>query len=251
MKRQNVRKLLQMISLLIFPLTIYYFSPVLILQGAAQGIIAASAITFGLQFLLAIIFGRAFCSYLCPAGALQDIACEVNDKPAKLGKRVYIKSVIWIIWIVTITVSYILQREKLHVDVSFMMSNGMSIAQQQDFIIYYFIVAILVLPGLFLGKRATCHYLCWMAPFMQLGTKLRRALHLPGLRLEAHKENCVGCNQCTKHCPMSLDVKDMVQKGTMYHSECILCGRCVDSCSKQALKYTFHVEEKMKDVERE
>ena len=39
MKRQKIRKLLLIIALLLFPITLYYFSPVLILNAAVNGII--------------------------------------------------------------------------------------------------------------------------------------------------------------------------------------------------------------------
>lgn len=238
MKRQNVRKLIQLISMLLFPLTIYYFSPVLIVQGAVEGIIGASAITFIVLMVAAIFLGRSFCAYVCPMGAMQEIAFSVNDKKAKLGKRVYIKYGIWGIWFSVIVMNYFIQREKLHLDVSFMMTNGVSISEQKDFIIYYFIVLLFLIPVLIHGRRATCHYLCWMAPFMVLGMKLRKVLYLPGLRIQAEKEKCVGCGKCSKECPMSLDVKEMVQTGKMFQNECILCGKCVDQCPKNVIEYT-------------
>ena len=38
---------------------------------------------------------------------------------------------------------------------------------------------------------------------------------------------------------MSLPVSTMVKKGSMAHTECILCGACVDGCPKAALGYSF------------
>jgi polyferredoxin len=38
---------------------------------------------------------------------------------------------------------------------------------------------------------------------------------------------------------MSLEVKEMVLAEKMKHSECILCGECIDCCPKQAIEYTF------------
>lgn len=46
------------------------------------------------------------------------------------------------------------------------------------------------LGSFFTSKRALCHYLCWMAPFMVLGNKLRRLLHVRQLRLTSEKEAC-------------------------------------------------------------
>ena len=38
---------------------------------------------------------------------------------------------------------------------------------------------------------------------------------------------------------MSLEVNGMVRKEKMENSECILCGTCVDGCSKGAIRFTF------------
>ena len=60
MKRQNVRKLLLIISMLLFPVTIWYMSPYLIIQGAMEGIVTGSFIVFVLMLLGSVLFGRLF-----------------------------------------------------------------------------------------------------------------------------------------------------------------------------------------------
>jgi len=42
-----------------------------------------------------------------------------------------------------------------------------------------------------------------------------------------------------KKCPMSLDVKQMVECGDMKNTECVLCGECIDYCPKKAIVYSF------------
>jgi ferredoxin-type protein NapH len=64
--RQRIRKALVIISLLLFPATLYYFSPAIILGGASEGIINASFIVFGLMFISALFVGRLWCGWLCP-----------------------------------------------------------------------------------------------------------------------------------------------------------------------------------------
>ena len=80
---------------------------------------------------------------------------------------------------------------------------------------------------------------CWMAPFMILGRALRNVFGWPALRLRAQREQCIQCKRCSQNCPMSLNVNGMVQGSTMEHSECILCGTCVDVCSKDVIRYSF------------
>jgi ferredoxin-type protein NapH len=50
-KRQRYRKALLFVSLLLFPVTLYYFSPVIIMESGSQGIVNASFIVFGLMFV--------------------------------------------------------------------------------------------------------------------------------------------------------------------------------------------------------
>jgi polyferredoxin len=71
MKRQSIRKALVVISFLLFPITIYYLSPILIIQGLAEGIIAGSFIFFALLFAVSLFLGRAHCGWVCPAGGLK------------------------------------------------------------------------------------------------------------------------------------------------------------------------------------
>ena len=94
MKRQQIRKLLLIASLLLFPVTLYYFSPVLIINAGLNGIINGSFIVFLIMFLMSIPFGRLFCSYFCPAGGLQECAFAVNETKPKQGWKNYIKFVI-------------------------------------------------------------------------------------------------------------------------------------------------------------
>jgi polyferredoxin len=78
-----------------------------------------------------------------------------------------------------------------------------------------------------------------MAPFMILGRKTRNLFRWPALRLQADEEACIDCGRCTRECPMSLDLNEMVHAETMENSECILCGSCVDTCPKDVIRYTF------------
>lgn len=108
MKRQQIRKAILLISFLLFPITMWYFSPYLIIAAASEHIMNGSFIVFCAMFLTSIFFGRAWCGYLCPAGGLQDCVMIINDKPAKQGWRNNIKYVIWIVWIIVVVITFIL-----------------------------------------------------------------------------------------------------------------------------------------------
>jgi polyferredoxin len=224
----------------------WYFSPYLIVAGAFEGLISGSFIMFIVLFAVSLFFGRGFCGYICAAGGVQECFAHATGKEPKGGWRNYIKYVIWVLWLASIVILFLRAGGVKAVDIFFHTSNGFSL-YPSTYIIYYGVMLIFVLMSLLGGKRAMCHYLCWMAPFMVIGTKLSNLLHLPRLRLRAEKENCIGCKRCTKACPMSLSVQEMAQKGDMKNSECILCGECVDTCPKKVIHYALTDKKRQKE----
>ena len=238
-KRQNIRKALIITSFLLFPVTIFYLSPYLIVIGAIEGVIAGSMIIFTFQFVLSLFFGKLFCGYICPGGGLQECLMLANNKKTKGGKLNYIKYFLWVPWIISIVILFIRAGGFSEIDFLFHTTNGVSLATPFTYTIYYGIVLLITILALTLGKRAFCHYVCWMAPFMVIGTKITTRLKIPVLHIKADNTKCSGCKKCSEKCPMSLDVKSMVETEKMTNSECILCGECVDICHKKAIKYSF------------
>ena len=96
-KRQNLRQGLILVSFFLFPATFYYLSPVLILEAASYGIVNGSFIVFGLLFLSAVVLGRGWCGWLCPAAGCQEALFKVRNK--KVLKGNWIKWIVWFPWI--------------------------------------------------------------------------------------------------------------------------------------------------------
>jgi len=240
MKRQRIRKTLIFISFLLFPVTIWYFSPYLIIQAASEHIMNGSFFVFVAMLIFSMFFGRVWCGYICPAGGLQECCISINPKPSKQGWKNNIKYVIWTIWMIGIITTFILGKNDVTIDFFYMTDHGVSVTEIYNYVIYYGVLFILVLPALIGGRRASCHYICWMAPFMVIGSSIGRALHLPQLHIEADSSKCVSCGRCNKACPMGLDVAAMVKEGTNGScTECIQCGACVDECPNKVVKYKW------------
>jgi len=237
--RQRVRQALIIFSFLLFPVIMNYLSPYVIIDGASQGIINGSFVSFALMFVSALFVGRLWCGWACPGGGLQEICFAITDKPARTGRLDWIKWFIWVPWLAIIVALAISAGGYRRVDLLHLTDNGVSVTEPFSYIIYYMVIGIFVVLSLLAGRRAGCHYICWMAPFMILGRRIRNLLAWPALRLRAETDQCINCRKCTANCPMSLDVNGMVQKRAMESSECILCGTCVDVCPKDVIHYTF------------
>jgi len=239
MGRQKIRNAMTLLMFALFPVIYYYFSPYLIIMGAAEGIIVGSLIVFASLFVFSLFLGRAFCGWVCPAGATQELCARVRNKNFQNGKRNWIKYAIWVPWITVIIVMFLQAGAIRAVDPLYQTYYGVSITGLESAVMFLVIAGLVAGIALVGGRRAACHTICWMAPFMIIGRKIRNAANLPALQLEADSSKCINCKACTRNCAMSLDVSNMVQNQAMENTECILCGKCVDVCPKGAIKYSF------------
>ena len=238
MDRQQFRKTLAFGIFLLFPIIMNYFSPIVPILGSFDGIITGSIVIFCLMFVSSIFLGRFWCGWLCPAGSLQETCFAFNNNQATGGKWNLSKWIIWIPWLSIIAI-LLLSASAIEFNFFYKTVNIISVDEPVKYIAYYIVIGLFFGLSLLFGKRAGCHYICWMAPFMVIGTRIRNIFKWPALHLEADSEKCNNCNKCTKHCTMSLNVNQMVEMGLMQNAECTLCGTCIDICPENAIKYSF------------
>ena len=243
--RQRIRKALILLTFLSFPLTMNFLSPYVIIDASMNGIVNGSLVMFALMFISSLFLGRLWCGWVCPGGGMQEFIEPINNSPIKGSKVDWIKWLVWIPWI-SLIVFLVISAGGYHaINLLIHTQNGISVAGTTDrpiwvaYIIYYVVVGLFVGLAIFAGRRAACHTICWMAPFMILGRWIRNRFAWPALRLVTDTDSCADCKKCSGNCPMSLDVNAMVQLGKMENSECILCGTCMDNCSKHAIRYSF------------
>jgi polyferredoxin len=238
-RRQATRRAVIFVAFLLFPVVLNFLSPYVIIDGAANGIINGSFVLFGLLFVSALFLGRLWCAWACPGAGMQEACFMINDKPARGGRLNWIKWGIWFPWLGAIALAAISAGGYKSVNLLYLTESGISVDEPAKYVIYYVVVGLVFVLALTTGRRGFCHYGCWMAPFLIIGRQIRNALNTPALRLQADADKCIECGRCTKGCPMSLAVQQMVLASAMENSECILCGSCVDICPKQAIRYTF------------
>jgi len=240
-KRQRIRKAIGLGMLFLFPITITWFSPALpLLYAGFRGVLTGAVIIFFLQFLSSLFLGRAFCGYVCMSSGFDECLKCLGGKEVKSTKVNIIKYIIWVPWMLALIALFIRAGGVQGIDFfAGTVDNWIFLIAPYRYAIYFGVILLIVTLNLLVGRRGFCHCICWMAPFMIIGTKLSERLRLPRLRLRANKDSCIACKQCSKKCPMSLDVKTMVETANMENAECILCGECVDICPKKSITYAF------------
>jgi polyferredoxin len=237
--RQRIRKALVILAFLSFPVTMNFLSPYVIIDGAMYGIVNGSLLVFGLMFFASLFLGRAWCGWVCPGGGIQEIVEPVNVHPVNLAKIDWIKWLVWFPWISLITWLAIRAGGYRSLNLLHLTESGISVDEPVKYIVYYVVIFLFIGLAAFIGRRAGCHSICWMAPFMIIGRWIGNRFGWYSLRLVADASTCTDCKLCTKNCPMSLDVNTLVHSGKMEHAECILCGTCVDNCTKKVIHYSF------------
>ena len=237
--RQKVRRGVLIASLALFPVTFYWLSPAVPLQGASAGVLAGSLLVFGALFVQSLLFGRLFCGWACPAGGLQELTALVNGRRVRRREVNWIKYLVWLPWLATVVFLFIRAGGVERVDPLYLTWHGISVSDWQGALVALVVLAVLFIPAIAVGRRATCHTLCWMAPFMIAGRWIRDRFTWPALRLAVKQDRCTVCGRCTDACPMSLGVTDHVQHGSLESTDCILCGSCVDTCPRHVIRFSF------------
>lgn len=202
---------------------------------AATGVIhqahPAGLFIFFVIVFISLVFGKAFCSWLCPIGFLSEIIADVWKKVFKkniqlpkwldyplrsikyllLGFLVY--SVFFIMNLVAV---------KAFLDSPY---NLVSDIKMWQFFTDLSQFSIIVIGGLFILsipiRGFWCRYLCPYGALLGI-----TALFSP-TKIRRDPINCIDCGLCNMACPSSIKV-DKIK--TVISDECTTCLNCVDVC---------------------
>ncbi len=234
---QRTRKAIILVSLLMFPVTLNYFSPYVSFDGAMNGLVSGSLILFAMLFLSGLFFGRAWCGWACPMAGLSEYALSVNGKSVNTKKLRKIRLGIFTLWFAGIISMFVLAGGIRGVVPLHMTERFISVDEPMKYIIYYMVLLLFTGLTFVLGKRGACHSICWMSPFLEGGYRLGRWLKLPQLRILSKPLSCISCGACDRKCQMGINVSEGLKKGSIEDADCILCGECTGACKKDVLSF--------------
>lgn len=211
--------------------------------------------------VLTLIFGRLYCSVICPLGIMQDLLARLNRKKNKYsysGEQKWLRYTMLGVMLVAMiagigSLFQLLAPYSAYGRIAAMllqplwlMGNNILgfIAERADSYAFYtvdvwmkslpvFLVALATLVVLAVlswrGGRTYCNTVC------PVGTVLSFLARFSLLKIRFDEKKCRNCSMCSKNCKAAcIDYKTH----TVDYSRCVVCGNCIDSCKFGALKFS-------------
>ncbi len=188
--------------------------------------------------VVALVYGRAFCSWGCFFGGQDQLFSSLPRskrwRPKTLKPFVRYVSFGLLAFLIlhsfaTLTPTYCFWLCPFKVTSEFIEVNSfIRVIQTFTFVSLWIVLAVL-LPFLS-KKRIQCGLFCPMGAFLSCTSRI----NLFGLRID--KERCIKCNRCIDACPTFSLTKDSLEKGQPAIG-CSKCGACIDICPEGAMGF--------------
>ncbi len=229
-----------------------------------EAVLALNVVVIVALVVLTLVFGRIYCSVICPLGIMQDIFGWLGKKQKK-NRYTYSKELKWlrypvlVLFIIALVagigtlfqllapysaygriVTYLLQPV-------WVAGNNVlaSIAEHYDSYAfyhvskdvpnYYVITIIAVWTWAILAALAWKYGRTYCNTICPIGTILSFLSRFSFLKINFDVDKCKNCSLCTKNCKAAcIDFKTH----SVDYSRCVVCGDCIESCKFGALSYS-------------
>lgn len=227
--------------------------------------------------LLTLLFGRIYCSVVCPLGVMQDIVSWISGRRKKHKfrfshspeKRIlrygvlalfivaFIAGIGSLVALLAPYSSYGRIAQNIFQPVYILGNNLMAwVAERVDSYAFYsrevwlrslptFIIATITLVGIgvlaWRNGRTYCNTIC------PVGTILSLMARFSWFKVKVDETKCNKCGLCSRSCKSAcIDFKN----SKIDYSRCVVCGDCIDKCRKKALSYTHSSPKKSEEIDK-
>ena len=224
-------------------------------------VMALNVVVIAVLVVATLIFGRIYCSVICPLGIMQDILARLNRKKNKYSfskEQKWLRYAMLGVMIVAFlagigSLFQLLAPYSAYGRIAtmllqplWMLGNNVLgfLAERADNYAFYtvdvwmkslpvFIIALVTLLLLAVlawrGGRTYCNTIC------PVGTVLSCLARISWLKIRFDEEKCKNCSMCSRNCKAAcIDYKTH----SVDYSRCVVCGDCIASCRFGALKYS-------------
>ena len=230
---------------------------------ALEAVLALNVIVIAALAVLTLVFGRIYCSVICPLGIMQDIFAWMGRKSKKYRYRYspekkWLRYAVTVLFIVAIIagVGSIVQLlapysafgriVTMLLQPVYELGNNLlaTMSERADSCTFYnvdvwlkslpvLIIAVVTIVALAVlawrGGRTYCNTIC------PVGTVLSLLARFSWFKVRIDLDKCNTCLLCSRNCKAScIDSKNH----KIDYSRCVVCGDCLTTCKHGALRYS-------------
>lgn len=214
---------------------IFYYIPIFnlqftpVVQRFFTDFSIIAAVIFLTTILYSLIFGRIYCSLICPFGIFQELISLITKKNNETQHSYPLKYFIAALSFgVLIGGSAIIIR---YIDPYTLFGSALTFS-----LIGITAVIAIILIVIF-KNRFFCTNICPVGTILGLLSKISL------FKIYINKQDCLSCGTCERNCPSGCI--DSEQE-TVNNETCIKCLKCITECPKNAIKYGIKPKETIK-----
>ncbi len=212
-----------------------------LVNGQFDHLHPAALVLFLTFVAMAFLTRKAFCSWICPVGAISEALYRCQERLSAIRLRLWpwldrlLRGVKYLLLVFFVKL-IVLDMPAASLS-SFLQSPYWAISDIK--MLHFFtaptlttivVIGVLLVLSLFI-RMFWCRYLC---PY---GALLGLVSWLSPNKISRRENSCISCHQCDKVCPASLNVSSC---STITSVECTACLSCVQTCPRPTtLSMTF------------
>ncbi len=171
--------------------------------------------------VMTLLFGRFYCSTVCPFGILQEFFSFIKGKRKNQSQKNYVFKYL----IASLTFGVLIGGSSIfirYIEPFTIFSSAFSLS------LFGIIATVIVLTLIFFKNRFFCTNLC------PVGTILGFISKLSLNKIYIDKEKCESCGMCAQYCPSGcINYEEKI----INNETCLKCLKCLNGCKKQAVKF--------------
>ena len=269
---KKIRLILAIISFLIITFLFIDFAGILPKEFSffakiqfVPALLSLNFIVVASILIITFLFGRIYCSIICPMGIIQDLIAWFSKKIWKKRKYKYYKTkhilrftilgIVVLTWLLGYTFVLGLLDPyssfgRISTDIFqpiYIIGNNLLESLFKNFNIYVFYKEPLFISSMFSFLTALTTFLIiiilsafWGRTYCNticpVGTILGYFSKLSLFKIKINDEKCNKCGLCATKCK-SFCINS--KEGKIDYSRCVDCFNCINTCKKDALRFTF------------
>lgn len=195
--------------------------------------------------LITLLFGRIYCSVICPMGIFQDLVIWIRRKGEKLFKKKkthkfkFVSEHKWVRYGVFVlsVVSLFASGQMLIALIAPYSAYGRMVQSivaacsgsvTAALLITGLLTLIIICVCAWMWGREYCNTICPVGTLLSLGSRFSM------FRLQIDESKCINCGKCGRGCKAScIDTKNH----KIDYSRCVDCFDCIESCQEGAIQF--------------